>query len=209
MKSIYFVLLYLVQKVLALHFYSVPGDTKCFYEQLAKDNLLLAHIDVYKETEDAQFVKSLALELSITIYETFSRDEIVFSQQNSPLGEFTFTAMRAGEHRICITPKLPEKAVRLRVFIDLSVSQVDVLDSKRLTDITYLKNRLVYLISTLEDIRAEQNIYKLHEDIFRDQSDIVNTKIMLWSLLEVIVMIGVCSFQLKYLRNFFIKQKAF
>lgn len=56
----------LLQLSLAIHFYTVPGETKCFYEELEKGTLVVGKFDAYAEN-NGQYETSPALKLAITV----------------------------------------------------------------------------------------------------------------------------------------------
>lgn len=193
--------------VRGLHFYSKPGEVKCFYENLAKRNLLIGDIDGFIE-KDGIYVDDVDLKIGISLYETFDDDHRVLNQQNSHSGDFTFTALETGEHKICIHPMYPVKDANIRIFMELDIGLVQVLDSKMKDDTRNLQSRILQLTQRLENIRTEQKVVREKEARFRDQSEAVNSKILFWSVSQIFGLILVCFFQLRYLKNFFVKQKV-
>ena len=212
MRSIipgFFLLFALFSKfALSVHFYVNSGETKCFYENLSKGNLLIADLDtsiekkgIYEEDSDVVVM--------VTIDETFDNNHRVLSQKNAYTGDFTFTALDSGEHKICGSPSYPQElSAKIRVFIELDIGHVSSLDSQRKDDVKSTVNRMKQLNQRLLNIRQEQREIRENEAIFRDQSESVNSKIMSWSILQFLALIAVCWFQLRYLKNFFIKQKV-
>ncbi|QLQ80732.1 hypothetical protein HG537_0E00850 [Torulaspora globosa] len=193
--------------VRGLHLYLKSGETKSFYENLSKRNLLIGDIDGYVE-KDGMFVDDPDLKIGISIYETFDDDHKVLNQQNSHSGDFTFTALETGEHKICIQPVYPVRNAKIRVFIELDIGSVQALDSRMKDDTRSLQSRIWQLIQRLETIRTEQKVVRQNEARFRDESEEVNSKILFWSVLQIAGLILVCYFQLRYLKNFFVKQKV-
>ncbi|AMD19181.1 HBR280Wp [Eremothecium sinecaudum] len=204
------ILLYIlasIQYVSCLHYYAKLGNTKCFYEDLSKESILIGNVDFYVESGRGNFIPDPNIRIEVLIYETFNMDEKVFSQPNLPLGEFTFTAMNTGEHRICLTPISSIKQIRVRISIEMAVRHADILDSKRMTDVSYLKNRVVYLINRLEDLRREQATIRADEEEFIKLSELVKNKIIHWAVAQTAILFGVWLLQLRFLRNYFAKRK--
>lgn len=200
-------LLLLLTTVKGLHFYLKAGSVKCFYENLAKGSLLIGDIDGYIE-RDGSFVDDPDLKLGISLYETFDDDHKVLNQQNSHSGDFTFTALETGEHKICINPMYPVIDANIRVFMELDIGYVQALDSKMKDDTRSLMNRVMQSTQRLENIRTEQKVIREKEAQFRDQSEATNSSILFWSVLQIVGLVLVCAFQLRYLKNFFVKQKV-
>lgn len=200
-------LLFTTTAVRGLHLYLKSGETKCFYENLAKRHLLIGDIDGYIE-KDGIYVDDPDLKIGISLYETFDDDHRVLNQQNSHSGDFIFTALETGEHKICIQPMYPVRNAKIRIFIELDIGSVQALDSGMKDDTRSLQSRVSQLIQRLESIRTEQKVVRLEEAKFRDESEAVNSKILFWSVLQIAGLILVCFFQQRYLKNFFVKQKV-
>ncbi|CAI4039486.1 hypothetical protein SMKI_08G1530 [Saccharomyces mikatae IFO 1815] len=197
----------LLQGVEGVHFYAKSGETKCFYERLSKGDLLIGDLDLFVEN-NGLFEEDTGASLTISVDETFDNDHRVLNQKNSHTGDFTFTALESGEHRFCFTPSHSKKSALLRVFIQLEIGNVEALDSKKKEDMNSLKGRVVQLTQRLSSIRKEQDAIREKEAEFRNQSESANSKIMTWSIFQFLILVGTCVFQLRYLKNFFVKQKV-
>lgn len=195
----------LASVVRGLHFYLKPGEIKCFYESLTVGNLLIGDIDGLIQ-KDGVYVDDPDLKIGISLYETFDDDHLVLNQHNHHNGDFTFTALETGEHKICINPVYPMD-VSVQIFMELDIGYVTALDSRRKGDAQNLKERALQLTYRLENIRKQQKRIRETEALFRDQSETANTKIILWSILQMIGLAVVCLFQLQYLKNVFVKEK--
>lgn len=59
----------------------------------------------------------------------------------------------------------------------------------------------------LEEIHFEQETMREREAIFRDQSETTNSRVVKWTFIQLIVLVGTCAYQLRHLKSFFVKQK--
>lgn len=191
----------------ALHFYMNPGEVKCFYENLVVGNLVIGDIEGYVKRE-SMYVEDPELKITVSVDESFDSNHRVMNQKNGHSGDFTFTALDTGEHRICFMPSYPREDAKLRVFLELDIVNVQSLDSKRKEDTRSLKQRVLQLVRRLEGIRIEQKVIKEKEALFRNQSESANSRILLWSTLQILGLFAMCGFQIRYLKNFFVKQKV-
>lgn len=190
------------------HVYMKSGELRCFYEGLKAGELLIGDIDTTVE-KNGVFEEDPQLKVSITVDETFDDDQRVMNQQSSHSGDFAFTALESGEHRVCMKPLYTvDTTARIRMAIEFEIEKVEVLDSKKKDTVEALKTRVRQLVSRLQTIRGQQDLIRVNEAIFRDQSEAANSKISTWSFIQIIVLVAVCWFQLKYLKNFFVKQKV-
>lgn len=191
----------------ALHFYMNPGEVKCFYENLVVGNLVIGDIEGYVKRE-SMYVEDSELKMTISVDESFDSNHRVMNQKNGHSGDFTFTALDTGEHRICFMPSYPQEDAKLRVFMELDIVNVQSLDSRRKDDTRSLKQRVLQLVRRLEGIRIEQKVIREKEALFRNQSESANSRILLWSTLQILGLVTMCGFQIRYLKNFFVKQKV-
>lgn len=183
------------------------GEIKCFYKYLTNGELLIGDIDTFLE-KDGYFVEDSQIQVRITIDETFDNDERVLNQRASHSGDFMFTALEEGEHRICIEPEYNvDTEARIRVSINFETKNKKILDSKQRDTVELLKDRIQQLIQRLNIIRNQQDRIRENEAIFRDESESANSKITNWSIIQILILFIVCWFQLHYLKNFFVKQK--
>jgi hypothetical protein len=49
--------------------------------------------------------------------------------------------------------------------------------------------------------------YQERESEFRDQSETTNSRVVRWTVIQLVVLSAACAWQLSHLRSFFIKQK--
>lgn len=125
-------------------------------------------------------------------------------------GDISFTSSDKGEHMFCLVPfyKDGSKGQKLRVFFDLAMGDSDdYLDSKSTRKVDELTLKVQNLNKKLEDIHSQQEQMREREAIFRDQSESTNSRVVKWTLIQLVVLIGTCVYQLNHLKKFFVKQK--
>ncbi|RHZ58856.1 emp24/gp25L/p24 family protein [Aspergillus thermomutatus] len=201
----------------ALYFYMDGRQTKCFFEDLPKDTLVVGNFktEVINQQSNTYSVDP-SLKMLITVDETFDNDHRVVSKRDGHAGRFTFTAADAGQHRICLTPDTnaatggwlsgaPAGAVRVNLDIAIGeTSKIETEDKDKMKDIV---QKVKDLNGRLQDIRREQVFQREREAEFRDQSEATNSRVVRWTLIQLAVLSATCAWQLSHLRSFFIKQK--
>lgn len=196
----------------ALHFYVETDETKCFFEDLPKDTIVVGKYEAYEwDAEKNDYVNSDHLQIEITVDETFDNNHRVVSQKNAPVGQFTFTSLDSGEHKFCLTPKHTDWSRRAkdRISLDLAVGDAKPLvDSRRDEDVNFLTLKTNDLVRRLEEIRKEQQLFRIKEANFRDTSENVNANSVKWTFIQVVVLIAIGMWQMTYLKSYFVKQKV-
>lgn len=172
----------------------------------------------------------------ITVDETFDNDHRVVSKRDSNAGRFTFSAADSGQHKICLTPDgsgssgswLSGGSTAVRVTLDIAIgetSKIETEDKGKMQDIV---QKVKDLNGRLHDIRREQVFQRVchpfpetiqsslglvltrlqeREAEFRDQSEATNSRVVRWTVIQLVVLSAACAWQLSHLRSFFIKQK--
>jgi len=201
----------LVQVTNALHFYLNTGETKCFFEDLQIDTLVVGKIEAFEQIGHGNdYHRNNNLKVQITVEETFDNNHRVVDQKSSASGDFTFTSLDSGEHKFCLTPGYTDGTTgkRHRIFFDVAVgSSHDYVDSKSTRHVDMLTAQIHNLNKKLQEIHWEQEHLREREAAFRDSSESTNTRVVRWSIIQLIVLFGTCFYQLRHLKSFFVKQK--
>lgn len=211
MNFVFTAVLFLLAHVSALHFYLPTGSTRCFFEELTANALVVGKIEAYEYSESAnEYFKTNNLRLQITVDETFDNNHRVVDQKSNPSGDFTFTSLETGEHRFCLTPVYPDgtKGKWHRIFFDIAIGAAEEFaDSKSLRKVDALTLQIKQLNEKLKEINYEQEQIREREAVFRNQSESTNSRVLWWSIIQLAVLVGTCAYQLRHLKSFFVKQK--
>ncbi|KAL2867937.1 emp24/gp25L/p24 family protein [Aspergillus lucknowensis] len=201
----------------ALYFYVDGRQTRCFYEELPKDTLVVGTYssEVIDQTSGTYAVDQ-SLKILITVDEVFDNDHRVVNKRDSHSGRFTFSAADPGSHKICLTPETNvatsgwlsgSAAGAVRITLDMAIGETSKIESEDKGKMSDLVQRVKDLNGRLQDIRREQVFQREREAEFRDQSEATNSRVVRWTLMQLAVLSVACAWQLSHLRSFFIKQK--
>lgn len=197
----------------AFYFYSNSGDRKCFYKELSKGTVLQGRykLSVYDDSQDAYVAsKSQDMSVLIDVEEVFNDNHRVVNQKGSANGDFTFSALDSGEHKICFQPQASGWLAKVKTLMDIEfeVGTSSKIDSKKKSAIQSLNSKVQILIEKVTEIKREQELVRDREAMFRNVSESANSRAMWWSIISLIVLGSTCAWQLTHLRTFFVKQKV-
>lgn len=211
MKAFFLALLALCTQISALHFYLQTNQVRCFYEDLPADALVVGKLDATDFDEATQSYRSNPqLKLKITVDETFDNNHRVVNQNSNPSGDFTFTSQDQGEHKFCLSPVYLDgsHAKTHRIYFDLAIGMAsDYVDLKSAKKVDGLTGQIQDLTHKLQQIHMEQESIRERETFFRNQSESTNSRVVVWSIIQLLVLVGTCAYQLRHLKSFFVKQK--
>lgn len=214
-----------------VHFYADVGERRCFYKDLHQEVLLVGKYKMEILQPDGQSemtyvtpVDKINTGVLIDVEETFDANHRVVHQRGRSSGQFTFTALDAGEHRICITPRsfykkwsgsnndatiVKElKFKRARILLTFFIGDAEVLDSRRAGSVNSITDKINQLNDKLSDIKREQVFIREREESFRDLSELTNERVVKWSLIQLGALLLTGIYQLFTLQRFFIKEKV-
>lgn len=120
-------------------------------------------------------------------------------------GRFTFTShveRGAGDHSICLatnhTSWFSSTHIRLYLDIVVGVTKPDV--EKDRSHVSELASKVRDLNQKLEDIRREQQYQREREADYRNLSEATNSKAVWYSVAQIVVLVGTCTWQLRHLK---------
>lgn len=213
----------------SIHFYLDAGTRRCFYKELAQGTLLIGRYKLEIFNEDAQEfyppLDKINTGILIDVEEKFDTDHRVVHQKGSPKGQFTFSALESGEHRICFTPKsfykrrwldtgsdgmdaLKDlKFKKSRVMVDFLIRDGEIFDTKHTQTVNSLTEQINTINDKLIDIRREQEFIREKEELFRDQSERTCEHVVRWLIVQLGALLITCVYQIIALLTFFVKEK--
>ncbi|KAF2847957.1 hypothetical protein T440DRAFT_402388 [Plenodomus tracheiphilus IPT5] len=201
----------------ALHFFMDGAVQKCFYEELPKDTLVVGHYHAEAWDDATKSYQTKAdVGVFVTVEETFDNNHRIVAQRGSSQGKFTFSAADSGQHRICVTPQnVPSGGGWLgsgvhgtvKFTLDMAIGETSRIESTDKDKVETLVQKVKDLNSRLQDVRREQVFQREREAEFRDQSEHTNSRVVRWTIIQLVILAVTCVWQLSHLRAFFIKQK--
>jgi hypothetical protein len=202
----------------ALHFHMEGAVQKCFYEELPKDTLVVGHYHAQVYDDDTKgYTTKPDTGVFVTVEETFDNNHRIVAQRGASEGRFTFSAADSGQHRICVTPQnVPAQQGgwlhsgihgTVKFHLDMAIGETSRIESTDKDKVETLVQKVKDLNSRLLDVRREQVFQREREAEFRDQSEHTNSRVVRWTLIQLVVLAVTCIWQLSHLRAFFIKQK--
>jgi len=190
---------------LDLYFVLTEGKERCFLEDVPKDTLVVGRYEA--EAEGLDTYKS-----GIIVVATDADGNVVYTREMKTKGKFAFTTQVQGEHRICIKTNstggwFSSKAVKMRLDIESGSKAADYGDIAKSEHLSSLEVQVRVLNDRVRDVRSLQSYMRGREAVFRNTSESTNSRVMWWSVLQVLVLIGVSLWQITHLKSFFKAKK--
>ncbi|ORY92372.1 emp24/gp25L/p24 family/GOLD-domain-containing protein [Syncephalastrum racemosum] len=193
----------------ALYFYLDGSEKKCFLEELPKETMVTG---MYKAEQFSavqnQWIVNPEVRIQITV-EELPQEHTIVSMQREAEGRFTFTSAESGDHSICLSAVsnswFDSTKTRMTFDMDFDDPSMDQHDHK--DTLNDLATRIHELNQRVQDIRREQQSQREREAEFRDQSELTNSRVVWWTLLQIAVLGAICLWQMQHYKNFFVAKK--
>ncbi|CAO3594689.1 unnamed protein product [Absidia cylindrospora] len=155
-----------------------------------------------------KWIVNQQVKIDITV-EEIPQGNVVVSRQGGAKGRFTFTSAELGDHSICLSP-VPTSyfdSTKTRITFDMDFDDPagDGHDHKE--SLSDLARKVHELNERVQDIRREQLSQREREIEFRDQSELTNSRVVWWTVLQLIVLGVVCVWQMRHFKTFFVSKK--
>lgn len=204
--SVFIPLGLLLQIVSAFHFYLEGSQQKCFFQELGEGSLLVGKYEVKDVTlHPSSYHNKSQAGIRIGIHEINERELVQYGYGSN---QFMYTSDRIGEYRICFKIHAKDSTYfRIRLSLDLTVGQSEIYESNITDALDGMTKKARMLNEQIYEIRLAQMMMRERETEFRYQSEMTNTKVIKYALVQLIVLVSTSIWQIVHLQGFFIKQK--
>lgn len=129
--------------------------------------------------------------------------QLVWSSDKELESRILFKAKLPGPHKFCFSNKMSTVTLKTVMF------SVQVGDVQSVTDRSAdpVQGALTQISDGLTEIKNEQTYLRARERIQRDNVETTNTRVVLWSLLEIGLIVALAGGQLAYLMSRFEKRR--
>ena len=140
--------------------------------------------------------------MSILFQEIHSSHSVVKSRGPHE-GRFTFTSHDSGDHSICLSTNYTAgwfSNSHIRLYLDIVVGSTRPDVEHDRSHVSDVAGKIRDLNGKLEEIRREQQYQREREADFRNLSEITNFRAVWYIIVEILVLVVTCAWQLRHLR---------
>ncbi|GAA5914448.1 hypothetical protein JCM5296_002142 [Sporobolomyces johnsonii] len=125
-------------------------------------------------------------------------DRIMNEQKKKDTGTFSFTAEQDGRYTYCFSNEMSTVTGKTVSFNVHGVMYVE--DDGHTAPI---EKEIRALSAALEAVKDEQEYIVVRERLHRDTAESTNDRVKYWSIVQTLLLCGVCAWQIFYLKRFF------
>lgn len=121
---------------------------------------------------------------------------------------FTFIALESGTHSFCFDNTISQvtsKMVSFNIHVGNSLATHDVAKEEHLSPV---ENSVVTFSSNVHLVKDFLQYYKTRERASRNTNESTNSRVLWWSILETVILVGISIWKIYSLRSFFDKKRT-
>lgn len=165
-----------------------PHQEDCFHERLVKGTKIKFTFEV---------LDGGSLDIDLTIKDP--SNYVIHSEQKQSSGRYTIEANQDGPHTYCFGNKMSSFAMKIVMF------SVEFSDLKKESDHEQdkLQNMVTELVSLVTGVKTEMDFLAARDRLHRRISELINSRVSMWSIFEVLLTLIAAVGQTYYLKRFF------
>lgn len=165
-----------------------PHQEECFHEKLQRGTKIKFTFEV---------LDGGSLDLDLTIKDP--NNYVIHSEQRQTSGRYTIEANQDGAHSYCFSNKMSTVATKIVMF------NVEFSDVKKESDQEQdkLGNMVIELTGLITGVKHEMDFLAARDRLHRRISELINSRVTMWSLFEVFLTLIVAVGQTYYVKRFF------
>ena len=138
-----------------------------------------------------------------TLFQEIHSSHSVVKSRGPHEGRFTFTSHDAGDHSICLSTNYTAgwfSNSHIRLYLDIVVGSTRPDIEHDRSHVSDVAGKIRDLNGKLEEIRREQQYQREREAGFRNLSEATNFRAVWYIIVEILVLVVTCAWQLRHLR---------
>ncbi|EPY54214.1 COPII vesicle coat component Erp5/Erp6 [Schizosaccharomyces cryophilus OY26] len=195
----------------AIYFYFDGSKPKCFLKDMSKNRVVTGSIKPEQWNEDMKkWVPNDKAKIRVQVDETFANNHIIYQKDLVASNVLRFTPLSEGTHRICYISDSDGgwfSATKTRLHVNIGSDDKYNLIASSEDEAKDVADRVEALNSRLESIYNEQVKQRNREMVFRDSSEHANSRVVRWTIIQIVVLLISSAWQLSHLQQFFVKEK--
>ncbi|KAI5454946.1 p24 complex component [Naganishia albida] len=165
-----------------------PGKKECFFEDLHHEDQMTVTYQVGGGGN-----------MDIDFFLTDPTDQVLSSIYRKPTGTFSFTAKKDGRYTYCFSNEMSTLSPKVLSFNVHGILYVEDENGH----IAPVEHEIRQLAAGLQGIKDEQEYIVVRERVHRDTAESTNDRVKWWSILQTVMLVAVCAWNVHYLKSWF------
>lgn len=181
-----------------------PGESNCFFVTASKGNICTGSFEVITPdpTPIIVSVHGPSPKKRLLFESKQSKGIDIKSEKELSEGTFSFDAEGDGDYQMCISNGNGgdnDGIVRIVAFNFRVIEEMEEIDYQYVG----LESELTEMRQGLDLLRDHQSYMGQREDLHKETLESINMKVLCWTVLEAVILIGMSFWQISYISSFF------
>ncbi|KIR33627.1 COPII-coated vesicle protein [Cryptococcus deuterogattii MMRL2647] len=163
------------------------GEKECFYETLGPQDKMTVTYEVGGGGH-----------LDIDFYVTDPQGKVIHTKNKQPQGSWSISSSQEGRFTFCFSNEMSSYTIKTLSF---NVhGQLYMGDDEQIAPV---EQEVRDLSAGLQLVKDEQAYLVVRERVHRDTCESTNSRVKWWSIAQIVILLGVCGWNIHYLKSWF------
>ena len=186
----------------SVHFDVLRKGEKCVADDISKDTLVILEYDVLDGSAGKTGVSMLLRDPS----EKYIKEDHNIDLSDKDVHKVTFTATEEGYYTCCFYNN-NDKTMRVMMDLKHGVEAKDYSDLAKKEHLAPVEQELRKMEDTIGEIHREMLYMRTREAAMRNTNESTNARVLYFSFFSIVVLCGMGTWQVMYLKKFFRAKK--
>jgi len=179
------------------------GKKECFVVRTTRETTVTGNFEVLDDETELIAVTVIGPGDKVH-YETRFSGKGAVERRHSE-GTFDFDADADGDYTMCIHNGTPEKNDGQERTVGFNFREMDLTDEEDMggEEYTGLENEMYDLQRGLDFLTDHQSYMNQREDLHKEELESISRSVLIWTVLEAVILVGLAAWQISYVRGFF------
>ncbi|CAI5736093.1 unnamed protein product [Hyaloperonospora brassicae] len=187
----------------AVHFDVRSQAEKCLSDEIAHGSLVVVHYNVLGGVRGQSGVSLVVTDPQ----RKFLKQDENIDTSSDAVHKFSFTAGASGVYTVCFANSHRDKAARVLLELKHGVEAKDYSEVAKREHLMPVEKELRKMEDTVEEIHREMLYLQAREAAMRNTNESTNARVLWFSFLSILVLVGMGVWQVLYLKRFFKSKK--
>ncbi|XP_044260298.1 transmembrane emp24 domain-containing protein 2 [Tribolium madens] len=129
-------------------------------------------------------------------------EKVIYQGERETSGKYTFSAHTAGTYTYCFSNKMSTMTPKVVMF-NMAIGEGPKAEHQEGESTNKLEDMIRELSASLTGVKQEQEYMQVRDRIHRSINENTNSRVVMWSFFEALILIAMTLGQVYYLKRFF------
>ncbi|KAJ3652087.1 hypothetical protein Zmor_018083 [Zophobas morio] len=129
-------------------------------------------------------------------------NKVIYQGERETSGKYTFSAHTPGTYTYCFSNKMSTMTPKVVMF-NMAIGESPKAEAQEGENTNKLEDMIRELSASLTGVKQEQEYMQVRDRIHRSINESTNSRVVMWSFFEALILVAMTVGQVYYLKRFF------